>query len=186
MSTTYTGVAGNVSLSAAPQLTIPSDGDTLAVASVDVGLQKLTDFVDYFRQHLFTPLSCNATTAVPNTASTIYSLWAFGFSTAVPAVSGVGSVGTDFILPFACRIAFYSLTTGQTTAGGTTTLQVNQGGTRTTIASLPSGTGAGGPTSATVNVALSSGTDTKIEVSNGAGMTASIGTCQLLLFLAPT
>lgn len=45
MATTYTAVPANVTLTAAPTETLPSDGDALAVGGINPTLQKLLDFI---------------------------------------------------------------------------------------------------------------------------------------------
>jgi hypothetical protein len=50
LSTTYSGVPGNVSLGSVVQVTIPQDGvDTEGVASVNTPFQKIADYLEYLR-----------------------------------------------------------------------------------------------------------------------------------------
>jgi hypothetical protein len=50
MSFSYVGVAGNISLGATASATLPSDGDALAVASVNNPLEHAVDYLDALRQ----------------------------------------------------------------------------------------------------------------------------------------
>jgi hypothetical protein len=50
MSSTYTGVPGNVSLGSAVQETIPGDGDARSASATNVGMQKLADYLEATRQ----------------------------------------------------------------------------------------------------------------------------------------
>lgn len=66
MSSVYTGVGGNVSQSTSPTITVPSDGDSLAVTSVNVAMDKLMDYIAL----LFGGAQTGQTSSTPGYAGT--------------------------------------------------------------------------------------------------------------------
>lgn len=78
MATTYNGNAAGISLATALSITIPADGDPLAVSSVNTPLQRLADYAEAMRAR------ATFTGAAPN---------GFGI-TGTGVGTGVGVVGT--------------------------------------------------------------------------------------------
>lgn len=190
MSSTYTGLASNIGAASPVTLTIPSDGDALSAASVDVALQKLADYVA-FQATQFSLLSHQFIGNPGNTASTSYQAWAAASQAAVATNPTTPSEGQCLYYPgFAGKIRGLAVVTGQLTAGGTVTVSINfihPGGGTTgpgISVAIPSGTA-----SLTAFTSSSTGsflaTDSiAVQISNGAGVSASIGLSRIAVLIS--
>jgi hypothetical protein len=179
LSTTYTGVPGNISALTPVTATIPADGDALSAASVNTPLQKLADYVAFLEQQA--GLTAFHFVGNPgNTASTTYYAWAGlsqGAVATAPTASAKGQ--TQLYVPFAGVIRKFMLRTAQTTVGGTVIVTLNNVSTGQTLGlyTLAAGTIASFLTAFTAGgiSAVSAGDVIDISIANQSGVSTSIG-----------
>lgn len=139
MPSTYTAVAGNVSLASGVTETLPADGESANVASVNGALSKLADYIEALRQR---SISTTPVAITPNsgwTAGDGLAYWkdASGIVHIKGSVTfATGGAADAFSLPAGFRPAFprefsvvagpsvFSLTEGFVRVDGTVTLNV--------------------------------------------------------------
>lgn len=188
MASTYTGVAGNVTASASPTATIPADGDSLAVTSVNTALQKLTDYVAQIETGAGPSFNTYGAT-VPSAASTTYYLFVGVSNSLTNAQTAVNNGQCAVIVPVACVVRRIILSFANLTAGGpiTASLYLGSGGSgvQANIQTVfPAGTASGTRQLTVVApVAVSPFWSLQIQIANGAGVTTGLGLTQATMLV---
>jgi hypothetical protein len=180
MSTTYTGVPGNVTASAAPTTTIPQDAvDSLNAASVNVALQKLTDYVAQIESQAGAGcLLFGGTNS--NVASTTTFMLVGGGSAAATAAGQTFALGSALALASTVVVRGFSFVTTVATVGGTITFTVMDNGVATAIA-LPAGAGSTGAIFSGI-VSISSLHLISVRIANGVGVSNGGGALSGCIF----
>jgi hypothetical protein len=184
LSSTYTGNAGNIGALTPVTATIPADGDTRVVASVNVALQKLTDYIAYLETQLSPAVVPFGANGVPSTASTEYWMWLAGLGgTGAPGTASA-SGRTRFNSMAAGRVVGFSYGFSGTTAGGLIVVGVRKsGGAATTAATITAGTAAG-QSGGTLNISFTSNDYLEVTIANGSGVSAGVGNIAVTLFIS--
>lgn len=181
MATTYTGSAAGGSFATAAQISIPQDAvETLGVASVNVPLQKIADYIANLSQ-MGTTLAFGGIAG--NVASTNYVAWIAGYSLAAMGTT-VGAFGAFVLMPLAGRILGMSAMGTNGMAGGSCIVQ-------TTVAGADSGpsitltAAQAGNATFTGAVSFAASTGIGVRCRNQAGVTTGLGQIVITLFLGP-
>lgn len=193
----YTGVPSNVGASGSlwlngsfASITIPNDGDTFAVSSVNPGLKTLTDYVAATLASTG-PAAPVFVGQVGNAASTNYYLGVGGGlnglapSGSTPPTSAY-SATVGLLLPAAqanIKIRLVVFGWQNTTAGGSIIVAITNlaGGQLGSVKTITAGT-AGGVTTFTPLTFVANTIGFGVMVQNGAGVTVGLGNCVAQVF----
>jgi hypothetical protein len=175
MSTTYTGVPANVTASAAPTTTIPQDAvDSLNAASLNVALQKLTDYIAQIEtQAGFTIITFGG---IAGNTVTTYACWQGGYRVDAMNTGVPNSIGNVIQVPFGYRIAGIAVHFANLMVGGSMTAQgydATGGGVIGPSVTVNAGSRAGNSTASPASMAANRLIG--MQITNNAGVTTGPG-----------